>query len=443
MLLNTLNKATMKTLSPALPSFFLQFLFCLVMALGFTSCQDECETTVSYVTYEPVMVNLQEIRSSVATVPARELEIPGKIYVQGTYLFVNEHKKGIHVIDNRDPASPRKLSFLNIPGNVDLAVRGNTLYADSFLDLVVFDITNPENIMQVKRVQDVFNSLYSFAATSTADRQIVVDYKEKIVTQQVSSDCNGGGGVWPNRFIKGGGMDFAQLASSSKSDAGGRAGVGGSMARFTIYDNYLYTVDQSEMQLFNITNPTNPTVHGKVYLGWGIETIFPYLDKLFIGSTTGMHIYDNADPSNPQLLSTYQHVRSCDPVVVEGDHAYVTLRSGNTCQGFTNQLDLIDIKDLRSPKLVKTFPMQNPHGLGIDQNTLFLCEGSFGLKVFDLKDKLKIDQNLLKHFKDLDAYDVIPLNNVLMVIGKDGLYQYDYSDPKNLRLLSKIQVTKN
>ena len=218
--------------------------------------------------------------------------------------------------------------------------------------------------------------------------------------------------------------------------------MGGSMARFTIYDNYLYTVDNATMQLFNITNPTSPTPHGKVFLGWGIETIFPYTDKLFIGSTTGMHIYDNADPSNPKHLSTYQHVNSCDPVVVEGNFAYVTLRSGTACAGFTNQLDVLNISDLRNPKLIKTYPMQNPHGLGIDNSTLFLCEGTFGLKVFDIQDKLKIDKNLMAHFKNLDAFDVIPLNNVLMVIGKEGLYQYDYSNPKNLKLLSKIPVEK-
>jgi hypothetical protein len=126
------------------------------------------------------------------------------------------------------------------------------------------------------------------------------------------------------------------------------------------------------------------------------------------------------------------------------DHyAYVTLRSGTACQGFTNQLEVIDISDLRTPSLVKVYPMQNPHGLGIDNGTLFICEGEYGLKVFDAKNVTTIDQGLLAHFKDKDAYDVIPLGNILVVIGKDGLYQYDYSDPKNLKLLSVIPVVKS
>ena len=101
---------------------------------------------------------------------------------------------------------------------------------------------------------------------------------------------------------------------------------------------YLYTVNQSAMQLFNIQNPAEPQVGNQDQLGWGIETIFPYKDKLFIGSQTGMHIYDNANPENPMRLSVFQHARVCDPVVVHDDIAYVTLRSGNQCGGFTNQL---------------------------------------------------------------------------------------------------------
>jgi hypothetical protein len=38
---------------------------------------------------------------------------------------------------------------------------------------------------------------------------------------------------------------------------------------------------------------------------------------------------------------------------------------------------------------------------------------------------------------------VIPLDNVLMMIGADGLFQYDYSDPANIKLLSHLPVHEN
>ena len=61
----------------------------------------------------------------------------------GNYIFLNEVNKGVHIIDNSNPAKPSIKAFINIPGNVDIAVKGSTLYADLFADLVVVDISNP------------------------------------------------------------------------------------------------------------------------------------------------------------------------------------------------------------------------------------------------------------------------------------------------------------
>lgn len=59
-------------------------------------------------------------------------------------MYINERFEGIHVIDNRDPSSPQNVAFLDIPGNIDLAVNGDALYADSYVDLVTIDISNPK-----------------------------------------------------------------------------------------------------------------------------------------------------------------------------------------------------------------------------------------------------------------------------------------------------------
>jgi hypothetical protein len=130
-------------------------------------------------------------------------------------------------------------------------------------------------------------------------------------------------------------------------------------------------------------------------------------------------------------------------VVVDDNYAYITLRSGPTCRNTTlNQLDVVDIRDLQNPKLVKTYPMANPHGLGKDGNTLFICDGTAGLKVYNAADVLKIDQNKIGS-QAIHSYDVIPYGNLAIVTGEDGLYQYDYSDPKNLKLLSRIAIARD
>ena len=51
--------------------------------------------------------------------------------------------------------------------------------------------------------------------------------------------------------------------------------------------------------------------------------------------------------------------------------------------------------------------------------------------------------NMLKNYTNLKAYDVIPYNNILIMIAQDGIYQYDYADLQNIRLLSKIPIGAN
>jgi hypothetical protein len=232
-----------------------------------------------------------------------------------------------------------------------------------------------------------------------------------------------------------------QCQQSSDSLAGtGANGVGGSLARFAITGNTLYSVTQTKLNVLDVADAQNPQFKKEQSLGFGIETIFPYQNYLFIGTQTGLQIFDNQNPLDPKFVSSYSHLQSCDPVVVQGNYAYVTLRGGTPCRSGINQLEVIDITDIKNPKVIKIYYLQNPHGLGIDGNRLFVCEGDYGLKIYDIS---KPDTPIEKYFlKDVKSYDVIPQNNVLIVTGKDGIYQYDYSNQSELKLLSKILVEK-
>jgi len=416
----------------------------LLLIIFFTSsCTDDCEITHTYVSYEPVYLTTEEIRESVEYLPAREINSPGRIYYKDGFLYINEVGKGIHVIDNRNPQQPQKLGFVNLPGNFDLAAKGNYLYADSYVDLVILDISDPSNVVEVNREYSVFAEYDYYAGIWDENKGLIVEWEETVTNETFESDCESGNDIIYYDyfgFTEGNFNRSIALTSGSPSVADANSsGVGGSLAKFTIYDNYLYTINSWEMRLFDISNLTEPETGPTIQIGWGIETLFPYGDKLFIGANNGMHIYDNQDPESPVWISTYQHINSCDPVVVQGDYAYVTLRSGNECAGFTNQLDVVDISDLSNPHLYKTYPMQNPHGLGIDGTCLFITEGEFGLKFFDASDIDNIE--LVSHQQALSAIDVIPLNDNLMVIGNDGFHQYQYDcETGDFNLLSSISI---
>lgn len=426
----------------------------LITLLGLSvlleGCTDKCETTNEYTYFEPVYTTLQEIRESVSLLSPQPIHAVGKIYFKEGIMFVNEPGEGIHIINNHDPANPIPLSFLKIPGTYDLAIKGNTLYADSYVDLVAFDVSNISSIHEVNRLEGIFKNYRVLNYAIDSKCCVITDWKEKKQIYIQESDCNAGEGVmqtWGGISFDGGIAVRAEMSATFSAKAaiapgtGSGSGVGGSLARFTVNGEHLYLLDGGDLQTVNVRDEVNPVAKTRTYLSWDIETIFPYKTNLFVGSSSGMHIMDISSPESPVKLSTYQHVRSCDPVVVDDEYAYVTLRSGTACQGFTNQLEIIDIKNLRSPKLLKTYAMTNPHGLGIDHNTLFICDGSDGLKAFDATDINTIDQNQIAHYKDISALDVIPLGNILMLIGKDGIFQFDYSNPKDMKILSKIEVS--
>ena len=219
-----------------------------------------------------------------------------------------------------------------------------------------------------------------------------------------------------------------------------QTGTGGSMARFAITGNTLYIVSKESLEVYNIADAGNPVKAVTKDMSVGIETIFPYQNRLFIGASDGMYIYNNSTPDNPTFLTKYTHVQSCDPVVVQGDYAYVTLRSGVACRNFVtlSTLDVVDVSNPSNPQLVNSQQMLSPYGLGVSGNRLFVCEGDRGLKVFDVSDpKLPVQKHF---FEDLPSYDVIVRNNRLIVTGAKGLFQYAYDDADNVELLSKIPV---
>lgn len=408
----------------------------LVLSVGFSACiKDACKQEYAYTFYRPVYKTKTAVRENIKSNAVRTVEQPGKLNIRGSYIFLNEVDKGVHVIDNSNPAAPAKVAFIDIPGNVDIAVKGNILYADLYTDLVAIDITNPANAKLVGIQENIFpDRIYSNGFYASMNSEYIISEWIKVDTV-VASDCNNGG-----RWFGWGTADVFFSAASSQSNVSvSPVGVGGSMARFTIMSDWLYTINTTELDVFSIAKPEQPVLKNTVNIGWGIETIFPFKNRLFVGSRTGMYIYNVSNPSQPAAAGQFNHVQSCDPVIADDNYAYVTLRSGNTCQGFTNQLDIVKLNNFTDPKLEKTYQMSNPHGLSKDGNTLFICDGAAGLKVYNAADVQNLQ--LITTIEGIETFDVIAMNGVALVVTKDGLYQYDYTNLKQIKLLSKINVS--
>ena len=355
-------------------------------------------------------------------------------------------REGIHVLDNSNPSQPEHLGFIKIAGNLDMAIKENILYADNYSDLLAIDIANVQQPRLLCRVEGIFSEQFI-----PEEGRFLSHYQATPVTEEV--DCQNpnfgellfseDGALFfeSETLASGNSLDFNGVPVNTSSSTTQTEGIGGSMARFTLAQDHLYVINERDLVAFDIEQASKPTETQTTSVAEGIETVFPYGEHLFIGANDGMYIYSLTNPQKPQYVSQFRHAQACDPVFVQGEVAFVTLRDGTNCQNFINQLDVVDISDIRNPELIKTYPMEHPHGLSVRDSELYLCEGAHGLKAFDISDLQSIDQRQLAHVRGMHAFDAISLSaEHLLVIGEDGLYQFNTGEPADIEQISFFAV---
>lgn len=416
-------------------------LFALVISLS--GClKDKKVKEVTFTANVPVYMSYEDLRNSIEVQEPIPVDDPAKVYLYGDYVFVSERDKGIHVFQDVRTSQPTAIAFINIPGNRDIAIKDDVLYADSYIDLVALDISDVQNPTVVDRESSAlpyrfpkFDEQYHIYNVDESEG-VVVGWEVKEVTTRCEdySCIENPGQFWDARNNN---AEFAAAAATANADgkSGSSVGIAGSLTRFMLHDDYLYAIDNSNMKLFDVSNTRNPESAGELHIGMNIETLFKRNDQLFVGSEAGVFIYNIENPSHPEYISEFEHATGCDPVVVDGDWAYVTVRSGTDCGGWNDQLDIIDISDINNPELMETYTMSEPFGLGVDNNTLYLCDGSAGLKVYDISNSPSITQITTIN---TSAYDVIAFDGILSLIGETGLHQYNIEDRNNITYLNTI-----
>jgi len=396
--------------------------------------------------YTPVYKSFADVRASIKTGEPQAVAEAGKMFIQGKYIFLNEVNRGIHVIDNTNPAAPVNKAFIDIPGNGDIFVKGNVLYADSYTDLLAIDISNIEHVQFKAYLHNVFPSRNFVLGVAVPDGQIIADWQVRDTT--INLDIQLGQGIWKNNeYVYNGGIFFdgAQsgiptsiyaLAASSAPGKANSGGTAGSTSRITMVNNYLYAVDGGLLSAINISDASSPKLANTGYTSINAQTIFALNNTLFLGGVSGMSMYSlDQDPSSPVAEGVFGHFCSNDPVIAEGNIAYVTLHAGNSCIVSINELEVIDITDIKQPVMLKAYPLTGPIGLSKDGKYLFVCDTD-GVKIFDATNPT--DLTLVKTIAISKPYDVICINKIAYVSAEGGLYQFDYSNINNIRQLSKI-----
>lgn len=343
--------------------------------------------------------------TALTTLSAQELrpDNAGKIAMEANRLYIVVPYHGFAIYDVSNTRTPREIRFVELEGIVDIALRGEFIFANQYQDLILLKVPlDPKvAVKEIKRQANVF--------PSRAENRPGIAYSYENFDAYKS-----------------------YLADNPAASPAPSASVNGSMSCLALAGDYIYAVDGQEVKTY-IAKPTHPEVLSRTnninMNNEQLETVWTDgANRLYVGSQMGLHIVDITDRAQPRLLGSYRHQRSCDPVVVAGNIAYSTQRDGRDCAGGVNQLDVVNIADPFRPTRIRNYPLTNPHGLAVQGTLLMICDGRDGLKIFDASNPSGVKQ--IGHVPGLATYDV------LYDAGKQTAF---VSVPKELHLYSMQQ----
>jgi len=232
---------------------------------------------------------------------------------------------------------------------------------------------------------------------------------------------------------------FAACEKMSVSPESTATGKSGSISRFAIKDNLMYAIDVNYLRVFDITNGDHPVLVQSTKVDYGLETIFIYGNYIYLGAVDGVYVLDINNPTAPIQLQKMEHHISCDPVVVQNDYAYSTQRVTSTGCGdhwMQSALAVYDVTDPNNSELMKEITMDEPFGLAVEGNWLYVCDG--GIVVFDITDPANPDRIDLVQVND--PHDII-LNYPYMLVATSTSFElYNYSNPLNIHFISTLAL---
>lgn len=395
-----------------------------------TSCnKTNGEITMTYNKASAVYANLDEIRQMPLVSPVRSINDPGKIYIGDHFILIGEKEEGIHVFDNTNPNAPVAIGFLQLPMTREFYVDGNYIYAEGHYDFLKVDLTDMYNPTLVSRVE------YAFGEPHMNDNgDEIIGFTYDVVTETFELGSPEAQALEESTELYYDYQDnLIPVASVPSSFVGAGGDVKGTLNKITTMNDYAYVVGHSDIFVFTTSGQNLDFVNRITTESSDIETIYPYEDYLFLGTQSSMELLSTSNPENPSHVSVYWHPTSCDPVLPNGEVAYLTLRSADNsgCAGDDNTLEVIDMSNETEPTVLNSVVLDAPYGMGIDGNYLWVGQGNYGLSLFNNTDPSS--PQLIKTFAGVNAYDVIPnpyVPNAIYITGNHGmeLYNVDYSN---------------
>lgn len=146
-----------------------------------------------------------------------------------------------------------------------------------------------------------------------------------------------------------------------------------------IVDGDILYVIKSNLQIWSIQNPSNPTLIESLPLPHGSRRMTISNGYAYVADYRGVEIIDLGGGSSPALVGSYESYGSVVDARVAGDYAYLAAEHDG--------LDVIDVSDFDDPQRVAQIAAPGrASDIAIDGDRAYLSAGTGGLRIVDIAD---------------------------------------------------------
>lgn len=420
---------------------FRLFVIAFFSMFFFISCEEKIDSELRYEAYEPVYMTRAKLESSIKILQPQKIHSIGKVISHNNYIFVNDPGKGIHIINNHKPKAPKTVAFLQIPGNYDIAIQNNLLFADNATDLLAFSIKNINVPVLLSRSRDAFEEVFPEGNPHFYHLDphlgIIVDWKLQHVVEKLDPDG------FPEFFTSNGNTIELTTTDFSKKHITRPfhpSGLSNSLSRLRVSNNQVYTLLGKSIGVYQFTNPIAPIKLNTIATNKTAETLFLHKEMLFAVGKKETQLFSLEKPESPAFLSSTEHWTSSSSAVLHNKKVILTHHTSTDNKTESDQLSVLDLQNVYEPKVQFSFAMTNPLGLALYKQHLYICDGNAGLKIHKSDTSQKMTSRAEMQYPEIHAVDIIPLKNTLLLIFDDGIKQYAVEKNNTLKEISLISI---
>lgn len=313
-----------------------------------------------------------------------------KIKVKGIYAYVANGSR-FSILDVSDPSNPVIDREVIISGEaIDVDVSGNYAYVASYYGgIYIIDITNGNLVGNYRSDWyawgvDVYGGylyvaadnkgLVIFDISNPSNPNIVGYYPEDIGAAKVAVRGN-----YAYIAGKSKGLVILEVATPMTPTLLGSLSLGGTN-RVIVSDNFAYVsgYNQNRFYVVDVRSPSLPVIYTSASTGGTIFDFFIYGNYLFVAAGSSAQIFDISDPVNPTLkgfINTFNYVLG---IAVSGNYMYLA----NNYQGYK----VVDISNISSPVVIRTISTNNSaKGVYVSGHYLYLADFS-SFRIVDVID---------------------------------------------------------